>query len=187
MSIKLIEEIVDKFDGKLTDEDAFYLWERWRRFVRYKSIPEWQESVWPFLEHAVANGFHFGESVMRHDCRLPYSPSNCYFGRGRPDNKTRIYAGKDAKTEYQRMADWWNKTVYEPNRALVQNYKRKHGIQDKPTSIPENKGAESTGCKWCYEEECTNASCPVCADFCPVVDYPGVCRFEESESDQEPT
>lgn len=24
-----------------------------------------------------------------------------------------------------------------------------------------------------------NADCPLCADYCPVVDAPGVCRFEE--------
>lgn len=34
-------------------------------------------------------------------------------------------------------------------------------------------------CKYCQDEICVNADCPMCADFCPVVDVPGVCRFEE--------
>lgn len=183
-----IEEIVDKFEGKLTDEEAFYLWDRWRRAVRYDAAAEWRESFWPFLEHAVANGFQLGMSVLRFDSALPFSPSNCFFGKGRADNKSRAAKEKDDRAEFQRMAERWDKTVYEPKRALVQDYKRKHGILlDTPKPIVGNHSADSTGCKWYYEEVCTNASCPVCADFCPVVDFPGVCRFEESESDQEPT
>ena len=39
-----------------------------------------------------------------------------------------------------------------------------------------------TDCKYCQGDEvCVNADCPMCADFCPVVDVPGVCRFEERE------
>lgn len=34
-------------------------------------------------------------------------------------------------------------------------------------------------CKWEQDEVCVNASCPLCADFCPVIDTPGVCRFED--------
>lgn len=34
-------------------------------------------------------------------------------------------------------------------------------------------------CKWCQDEICVNADCPMCADYCPVPDIPGVCRFEE--------
>ena len=187
MSIKQIEEIVDKFDGKLTDEEAFYLWDRWRRYVRYDASTEWQEAAWPFLEHAVADGFQLGMSVLRFDSALPFSPNNCFFGKGRADNKSRAAKEKDDQSEYQRMADRWEKTVSEPNRELVKSYKRKHGIQDTPKPIVGNHSTDSTVCKWCHEEACTNASCPVCADFCPVVDYPGVCRFEEIESDQEPT
>lgn len=36
-------------------------------------------------------------------------------------------------------------------------------------------------CKWEQDEVCVNADCPMCADFCPVVYTPGVCRFEERE------
>lgn len=36
-------------------------------------------------------------------------------------------------------------------------------------------------CKYCQDEVCVNADCPMRADFCPVVDVPGVCRFEERE------
>ena len=34
-------------------------------------------------------------------------------------------------------------------------------------------------CKHYRDEVCTNADCPLCADFCPVSDIPGVCRFED--------
>ena len=40
-------------------------------------------------------------------------------------------------------------------------------------------------CKYCQDEVCVNADCPMCADFCPVVDVPGVCRFEEREEHNE--
>lgn len=186
MSMKQIEEIVNKFGGKLTDEEAFYLWDRWRRSVRYDAAKEWQESVWPFLEYAVANGFQLGMCVLRYDSAVPYSPDNCFFDRGRADNKVREPKGEDIRTEYQRLAERWNKSVYEPNREIVKSYKLRHGIMDAPKPIAGTQAAESVGCKWRYEEVCTNASCPVRADFCPVVDYPGVCRFEESESTQEP-
>ena len=34
-------------------------------------------------------------------------------------------------------------------------------------------------CKYCQNEVCVNADCPLCADYCPVADVPGVCRFED--------
>ena len=35
-------------------------------------------------------------------------------------------------------------------------------------------------CKYCQGDEvCVNADCPMCADFCPVPDTEGVCRFED--------
>ena len=37
------------------------------------------------------------------------------------------------------------------------------------------------GCKYCYQEFCVNDACPVRGDYCPVVDYPGVCRYEAIE------
>ena len=36
-------------------------------------------------------------------------------------------------------------------------------------------------CKYCQDEVCVNSECPMCADFCPVIDVPYVCRFEERE------
>ena len=29
------------------------------------------------------------------------------------------------------------------------------------------------------DEVCVNADCQMCCDFCPMVDFPGVCRFED--------
>lgn len=34
-------------------------------------------------------------------------------------------------------------------------------------------------CKWMQDEICVNAECPMCADYCPVPDIEGVCRFED--------
>lgn len=34
-------------------------------------------------------------------------------------------------------------------------------------------------CKWMQDEVCVNADCPMCADYCPVPDTPGVCKYEE--------
>lgn len=41
-------------------------------------------------------------------------------------------------------------------------------------------------CKYCLDEICVNGQCPMCADYCPVVDYPGVCRHEEREREEAP-
>lgn len=34
-------------------------------------------------------------------------------------------------------------------------------------------------CIWMQDEICVNDQCPMCADYCPVADIEGVCRFEE--------
>ena len=36
-------------------------------------------------------------------------------------------------------------------------------------------------CKYNNEEICTNDQCPMCADYCPVPDTEGVCKYEERE------
>ena len=33
-------------------------------------------------------------------------------------------------------------------------------------------------CKYCVNEICTNDDCPLIADYCPVIDVPGVCKYE---------
>ena len=38
-----------------------------------------------------------------------------------------------------------------------------------------------TDCKYCQDEGGVKADCPMGGDFWPVVDAPGVCRFEERE------
>lgn len=40
-------------------------------------------------------------------------------------------------------------------------------------------------CKWCKDEFCVNADCPMRADYCPVPDNEGVCRYEERIDDKE--
>lgn len=39
-------------------------------------------------------------------------------------------------------------------------------------------------CKWEQDEICVNDQCPMLADFCPVPDTPGVCRYEERIDEQ---
>ena len=48
-----------------------------------------------------------------------------------------------------------------------------------------NEGLTMADCKYCQDEVCVNADCPMCCDYCPVVDVPGVCRFEEREERNE--
>ena len=36
-------------------------------------------------------------------------------------------------------------------------------------------------CKWEQDEVCVNADCPLCADFCPVTNYPEICKFAEED------
>ena len=38
-----------------------------------------------------------------------------------------------------------------------------------------------TDCKWMLDEICVNDKCPMVADYCPVADVGGVCRFEDRE------
>ena len=41
-------------------------------------------------------------------------------------------------------------------------------------------------CKWMSDDGqdiCCNGACPACADFCPTVNYPGLCRWEEEKKD----
>lgn len=38
-------------------------------------------------------------------------------------------------------------------------------------------------CKYCINEICVNADCPMRADYCPVYDTPGVCKYEKRVSE----
>lgn len=38
-------------------------------------------------------------------------------------------------------------------------------------------------CRWNHDEFCVNSDCPMCADYCPVPDFPGVCQFEDRGND----
>ena len=40
-----------------------------------------------------------------------------------------------------------------------------------------------TDCKWMQDEICVNADCPMRADYCPVADNEGVCKFEDRTAD----
>ena len=38
-------------------------------------------------------------------------------------------------------------------------------------------------CKHAQDEICVNADCQMCADYCPVIDNPGVCKYEDLEEE----
>lgn len=40
-------------------------------------------------------------------------------------------------------------------------------------------------CKHCKDEICVNADCPMCCDYCPVPDYPDVCKHEDRTKESE--
>ncbi len=40
----------------------------------------------------------------------------------------------------------------------------------------------SNECIYCKDEVCVNADCPLCADFCPVIDTPDLCKWEKRET-----
>lgn len=39
-------------------------------------------------------------------------------------------------------------------------------------------------CIYNEDEICTNGLCPMCADYCPVSDMDGVCKYEEREEER---
>lgn len=39
-------------------------------------------------------------------------------------------------------------------------------------------------CKWLQDEVCVNGDCPAVADFCPVINHLGVCRYEEMDENK---
>lgn len=42
--------------------------------------------------------------------------------------------------------------------------------------------SETPKCKWLsddFSEICCNDQCPLCCDYCPVADVPGVCKWED--------
>ena len=65
--------------------------------------------------------------------------------------------------------------VFIPIPTKAKNRPLKHGTEGRVTTMAD--------CKWMLDEVCVNDQCPMCADFCPVADYPGVCRFEERGED----
>lgn len=92
---------------------------------------------------------------------------------------------RDKKWKLGRSFGWWH-IPYCPH------CKRQLGLmvkEQKAEKCPmcgnqlEWGGADMADCKWMQDEICVNADCPICADYCPVVDVPGVCRFEERSDD----
>ena len=40
-------------------------------------------------------------------------------------------------------------------------------------------------CKWYHDEFCTNGDSPCVADYCPVVEYPELCKYRELANDSQ--
>lgn len=102
-------------------------------------------------------------------------------GTGEPVKEVKMQEPKvqepsESKAE---IAARWNRLVYEPNRERVAAYRRFFPAQEEVRFV-EREHSENS-CQWCRYEFCTNADCPVRGDYCPVEDYPGVCRFESRD------
>lgn len=82
-------------------------------------------------------------------------------------------------------------SIYTANRITAKNMTvcsimRGAATEDSMISADAINDREMTmDCKWMQDEICVNADCPMRADFCPVPDIPGVCRFEEREERNE--
>lgn len=52
-------------------------------------------------------------------------------------------------------------------------------------SVVRGTGVIRMVCKWLDEftEICVNAGCPACADYCPCVRYPEICRYSAPETE----
>lgn len=56
----------------------------------------------------------------------------------------------------------------------------KCGRFDSPAEYIERKSdSDKKQCKWLYGEVCVNSDCPLRAEFCPLTEFPGVCKYEE--------
>lgn len=44
---------------------------------------------------------------------------------------------------------------------------------------------EKKHCKWYNDEFCTNGDSPCVADYCPVAEYPELCKYKECEKNEE--
>ena len=177
MGIKQVEDIIDHVGDSLTDEEAFYLWERWKRHVKRDAISAWQDAVLPFAEYAASSGFRLGMSVLRRDTSLPFGPDNCFFGYGRTHNAESANTQRETNSLDADAAANWNRKVYEPNREIVAQYKRRHGIpEERPQEDSEKY--DSGSCAWCHDEFCVNGDCPARGDYCPTENSPGLCRFD---------
>lgn len=40
-------------------------------------------------------------------------------------------------------------------------------------------------CKYCIDEICCNADCSYCCDYCPVTEFPEICKYAEEQKDGE--
>lgn len=40
-------------------------------------------------------------------------------------------------------------------------------------------------CEYYYDEFCTNDECPYCCDFCPVTEYPEICKYAEERKEND--
>lgn len=71
------------------------------------------------------------------------------------------------------FAQHWNRCVYDFNRERVAAYRARH--PDVELDVQEPR----IDCDWFEDEFCVNSDCPAVADYCPVAEYPEMCRFRK--------
>ena len=68
-----------------------------------------------------------------------------------------------------------------PKGIIVDVAPVRHGCWERviPSKSAAKWSTKIDECKWMQDEVCVNADCPACADYCPVANTPGVCKYEE--------
>lgn len=83
-----------------------------------------------------------------------------------------------ANGTFVKACEEWHRKVYEFNSDRLAEYRKTHP----ETAAPERDDIPGEECNWNKDEFCVNADCPMCADYCPVAETPGVCKFDSRSS-----
>lgn len=82
--------------------------------------------------------------------------------------------------EYDRIAEKKLKRWAQRLEEVDHGEEAKHKARLEKNQATKQATSDSVSeCEYCLDEFCVNDECPMCADYCPVPDYPGVCRYED--------
>lgn len=171
------DDAEEYYDGVLPVEVVDELVNKWRSRIQHECCIEWTGDMYAFLDHAAKLGCQFGDKVLRADKSRPYGPDNCYFGKTIGAKPPEDMSAGGTET----FAERWDRCVYEFNRKRVAAYRGAHAA----TEVPRQETQEPViDCQWYQDEFCVNGDCPAVADYCPVAEYPELCRFRKPREDE---